>query len=101
MSEYSISFPVRRQRSAAIPARVIATCFSILCFIAAAIVGSWSRNPAWSVLLWSVVVLVVAYPLGWVFGMVMQRCVDDQIERHKQLNPIPEDPGPEAGPKTA
>ena len=101
MSEQTISFSVRRQRSAAIPARVIATCFSITCFIAAAMFGSYSRNPAWSVLLWSVGVMVVAYPIGWIFGAVAQRCVNDQIERHKQLNPIPEDPGPKAGPNTA
>lgn len=92
---------VRRQRSAAIPARVIATCFSLSCFLATAIVGSVARNPAWSVLLWGVVVMVVAYPIGWIIGLVMQRCVNDQIERHKEANPIPEEPGPEVGPSTA
>ena len=79
-----------RQRSAAIPARVIATCFSIICFIASAMLGLYHHNDPMQTLLNSLLVMLAAMVVGLIVGSVAQRCIDEQIAIHKQDNPIPE-----------
>ncbi len=81
----------------AIPARVIATCFALACFAGSVIVGIYHQNPAMSVLLSSLVVLVAAYVVGLIVGAVAQHAVNEHIRKHKAQHPIPgEEPGDDA-----
>lgn len=73
----------------AIPARVIATCFALACFAGSVIVGIYHQNPAMSVLLSSLVVLVAAYVVGLIVGAIAQHAIDEHIRKHKQQHPIP------------
>ena len=73
----------------AIPARVIATCFALACFAGSVVVGIYNQNPAVSVLLSSLVVLVAAYVVGLIVGAVAQHAVGEHIRKHKQQHPIP------------
>ena len=71
------------------PARVIATCFALACFAATAVVGLYHGNPALSIVISSVMVMVAAYFVGTILGMIAQHAVDEHIKQHKYRSPIP------------
>lgn len=73
----------------AIPARVIATCFALACFAGSVVVGIYHQNPALSILLSGLLVLVAAYVVGLIVGAIAQHAVDDHIRKHKKQHPIP------------
>lgn len=75
----------------AIPSRVIATCFALVSFAAALLIGLHSGNSA-GVLIWrATLVMVVCWIVGRVVGAVAQRVVDEHIESYKREHPIPGD----------
>jgi len=75
----------------AIPARVIATSFAIVCFVGAIIVGLAVRNSLEALLLNALVIMFISYVIGSVAGGIAQRTVDDHIDEYKQLKPIPDE----------
>ncbi len=75
----------------AIPAKVVAACFALVSFAAAAVVGAVSQTPTSTVIWRSLVVMGVCYVAGLVLGALVQRIVDGQIEQYKLTHPIPPD----------
>ncbi|MEX0655214.1 MAG: hypothetical protein WD534_08290 [Phycisphaeraceae bacterium] len=81
----------------AIPSRVIASCFALVSFAAALLVGLLSGNGA-GVIIWrATLVMLACWVIGWIVGLVAQRVVDDHIQTYKQNNPIPGEADAEAG----
>jgi flagellar motor component MotA len=79
------------QRSArTIPSRIIATCFGLVSFAAALIVGVVADNAAVTILWRALLLMIAGAIVGWVIGAISQRTVDDHIEAYKRANPIPE-----------
>jgi len=74
-----------------IPAKVIATCFALIGFAAAIVVGVAADNDALTILWRALIVMLVAWPIGRLFGGVAQRACDESILAHKQKYPIPRD----------
>ncbi len=75
----------------AIPARVIATCFALIGFAAASVVGVAAGNPTSTVLLRATVVMLLIWGVGRVIGAMLQRTIEDHIRRYKHDHPIPDD----------
>lgn len=75
----------------AIPARVIATSFAIFCFICTIVYGLYNGNSPQSIFWSAVSVALVALVMGSAIGALMLRSINEQIERHRADNPIPEE----------
>ncbi len=75
----------------AIPARVIATSFALISFAGTVLVGLFNGNDWKSILLSATIVLVVAWIVGTLVGMLMLHSVNEQIERHREANPAPDE----------
>ena len=75
----------------AIPARVIATSFALICFAATIAVGLYNGNEWQSILSSAMLVGVIALAVGTMLGMLILYCVNEQIDRHREKNPIPEE----------
>lgn len=75
----------------AIPSRVIASCFALVCFAAAAVQGLAVGNTLFTIIGRSTVVMLVAWCVGTLIGAVAQRTVDQHIDDYRQANPIPEE----------
>lgn len=72
-----------------IPAKVIATCFALIGFAGAVVVGWAADNEPTTVLWRALIVMVVAWPIGRFIGGVALRVCEESIEAHKKLHPIP------------
>ncbi|MEM9915310.1 MAG: hypothetical protein AAF911_10135 [Planctomycetota bacterium] len=72
-----------------ITSRVIATCFALISFAAALIVGILAENPLQTILLRALFTMIVCYTIGLVIGMIAQSTVQKHIEQHKLEFPIP------------
>jgi len=81
----------RLQRSASIPARVIASCFGLLGFIAAIIVGIAAGNPFVTILWRAILVMLACWIVGRVIGSIMQSTIEDHIAKLKEQQPIPDE----------
>ncbi len=81
----------RAKECSTIPARVIASCFSLACFAAAIVVGIHAGNSPQTVLLRASLVMVICWPIGYLVGLVAQRAIIDQINRYKQEHPLPDE----------
>ena len=75
----------------AIPARVIATSFALLCFAGTLCFGLYNGNTWHSILLNALLVGFFALVIGVMIGAVMLRSVNEEIDRHREENPIPEE----------
>lgn len=75
----------------AIPARVIATSFALLCFASTIAVGLFNGNGWESILLSAMLVGLLALLVGSVLGALILRSVNEQIDQHRLGNPIPDD----------
>ncbi|MEM9347893.1 MAG: hypothetical protein AAGB26_14895 [Planctomycetota bacterium] len=75
----------------AIPARVIATSFALLCFAATIVVGLANENDWLSILSSAFLVCLVSWIVGSVLGMLILHSVNEQIDRHREDNPIPDE----------
>ena len=83
-----------------IPTRVIATCFALVSFAAAILVGIWAENPATTILGRALLVMLTCWVIGLGVGSVMMRSIDEHIARYKQQHPMPDDQ-PSAAPGAA
>ena len=79
-----------------IPARVIATCFALLSFAAAIVVGIGAGNSTSTILFRSIFVMIVCWFIGRAVGAVAQWAIMDHINRYKQQHPIPDDTVPDS-----
>ena len=75
----------------AIPSRVIATSFALICFAATIAVGLYNSNDWVSVLSSALMVCLLAYLVGKLLGALILRCVKEQIDQHVANNPIPDE----------
>jgi len=75
----------------AIPARVIATSFALICFAATIAVGMYNGNHWDSILYSALLVCVLAWVVGMMLGALILRCVNEQIQQHIADNPIPDE----------
>lgn len=91
-SSISTGTPIRCSctENGLIPARVIATSFSLLAFAAAVAVGAYVGNDATTVLWRGIAVMLVCYLIGRILGSVAQRTIDDHTSRHASEHPVPE-----------
>ena len=80
-----------------IPSRVIAACFALVGFAAAAIVGAVAGNPMATVLWRGLIVMGACWLIGRLVGLVMTRAVQEHIDTYKRSHPIPDDPGSSDG----
>ena len=75
----------------AIPARVIATSFALLCFTATIVVGLYNGNEWDSILVSAIFVCLLAWLFGTILGALILRCINEQIQQHVEDNPIPDE----------
>jgi hypothetical protein len=82
----------------AIQARMIATSFAIIAFLATMLSSVlYGGIPFASAILRGLVALALAYVVGRVIGGIMQSVIVDDIKAFKQANPLPKrDSGAEA-----
>jgi hypothetical protein len=73
----------------AIPSGVIATCFALVCFAAALLVGLFAGNPALTILWRSLLVMLGAWVVGRVVGAVVQSALDEHLKNYRDANPLP------------
>lgn len=71
-----------------IPSKLIASCFALIAFAAATLVGLAAQNSAWTVLYRALIAMGVCWVVGFIVGLVAQRVVDQQIETYKSRHPI-------------
>lgn len=69
--------------------KVVAACFALAAFAVGVISGLAGDNPAAQILLRSLLSMAVCYPIGYVTGMICDRVVNEQIEKHRKANPVP------------
>ncbi len=72
-----------------IPGRVIATCFVIIAFVAASLVGLVAGNELHTILRRAIVVMLCCYPIGKILGFVIQKAIDHYVTDFKEKFPIP------------
>lgn len=75
----------------AIPARVIATSFALICFASTIAAGVYNRNEWDSILISALLVCLLAWGIGSVLGALILRSINEQIEQHRLDNPIPDE----------
>ena len=75
----------------AMPARVIAACFALTGFTGAVLIGVLAENPAFTILLRALGVMIGALLIGRIIGSIAQRTVLDTIARYKDEHPIPDE----------
>lgn len=75
----------------AIPARVIATSFALLCFASTIAVGMFNGNSWVSIISSALLVCLLAWMIGSVLGAMILRTVNEQINQHRLNNPIPDE----------
>ena len=85
------SFSTASNGVLAIPARVIATSFALICFAATIVVGLANGNEWLSILSSSMLVSLIAWGVGSLLGMIILQSVNEQIDRHREANPAPDE----------
>jgi len=78
-----------------IPAKIIATCFALVTFVAALVLGVAVDNPAGTVIFKALVAMLLCWGVGYAVGLVAQHVVDLNIQRYKKIHPIIADGGNE------
>lgn len=81
-----------------IPAQVIASCFALVGFAAAILVGVASDNNSETVLWRAIVVMLLAWPIGRLCGYVAEQAVQSHIDAYKKKHPIASDEQVHGGP---
>jgi hypothetical protein len=79
-----------------IPSKLIATCFALVCFAAAIVVGLAAGNPAMTVLWRALLVMGAAWLVGQVVGAVLCRALEEHVEQYRQQHPLPGEGGQQA-----
>lgn len=75
---------------------MIASCFALVSFAAAIVVGVGAGNTAQTIILRATCVLLVCWPIGFAVGSVAQWAIMDHIGRYKREHPIPDDSLPDS-----
>ena len=75
---------------------MIASCFSLVSFAAAIVVGMHAGNSAATVIFRAIFVMIFCWFIGYVVGVVAQWAVLDHIKQYKEQHPIPEDSVPDS-----
>ena len=70
------------------PSHLIATCFAIVAFATALVVGLAAQNPTLTILYRATLALFFCYSIGRIFGYIAQKAVDENVEQVKEANPI-------------
>jgi preprotein translocase subunit SecG len=78
---------------------VIASCFALVGFTAALVVGLAADNGAQTILWRATIALAVCWIVGRFIGGIAQRATEESIEQHKKANPIEPEPPEMSGPK--
>jgi hypothetical protein len=68
---------------------VLASCFALVCFAAAVVVGLAAGNPPVTVLWRSILVMGGAWLVGLAVGALFQRTLEEHIEAHQHQHPMP------------
>ena len=74
-----------------IPSRVIATCFALVCFAAALVLGLAAGNAADTIIWRATAIMLISWPVGYCVGAVAQHAVNRNIEAYKAAHPLPLD----------
>lgn len=74
-----------------IPARVIASCFALIGFAAALVVGVAAGNETETVLWRGTVAMAVCWFVGRFIGGIAQQTTEESIEQYKKAHPIEDD----------
>lgn len=75
----------------AIPSRVIATCFALIGFAAATIVGAFVGNDATTILVRATAIMLPCWIVGYIIGRFAQQTVDENLHQYFEDNPIPDE----------
>ena len=86
---------IRAKECSTIPARVIASCFALISFTAAIVVGMRVGNSTTTIIFRASCVMLVCWFIGYLVGSVAQWAVLDHVKKYKESNPIPEDSVPD------
>ncbi len=78
------------------PSRYIAASFATVCYALSLIAGLFAGRPVADVLWIGLVVLLLTYVLGSLFGGLIQTELDRAIRRHENDHPIPTSSGTRA-----
>jgi len=73
-----------------IPSRVIAACFALVGFAAAALVGTFMGNPGTTVLWRAILVMAACWLVGRAVGWIAHQAVREHIDNYKENRPIPD-----------
>lgn len=73
--------PDGRRRTRGVIAKVIGACFALSAFAVAVISGMTSGQDPVQVLVRSLLVLVICYPVGYVAGVICHRVVEDHLQQ--------------------
>lgn len=73
------------------PARVIASCFAIVGFVASCVTGLMAANRAETIIWRAMLVMGACYVVGRLVGHVTQRTLDAHIAQYKLDHPMPGD----------
>ncbi|MEM6392302.1 MAG: hypothetical protein AAF797_05975 [Planctomycetota bacterium] len=73
------------------PGRVIATIFAFAAFAASLVYGAYLGVSSFTLMTTAMMVMLACYAVGRFGGYVIQRCVDDHIERYRAAHPIPDE----------
>jgi hypothetical protein len=71
-----------------IPAKVIASCFSLVAFAAAVTIGYAVDNPTATILYRALLTMLLCWPVGYAVGAVAQRVNEKAIADYKERNPM-------------
>ncbi len=83
-----------------VPSYVIAACVALAAFAVATLAGLASGNSAASILFRALIAMLACYPVGLLVGMACQRVISEQLDAHREANPVPhEESGDPAGPQ--
>ena len=74
-----------------IPSRIIASCFALVGFAAAAVVGIAVGNSAVTIIGRATLVMLASYVIGRAVGAIAQHTIDDHISRYQQKHPLHEE----------
>jgi len=72
-----------------IPSRLIATCFALICFAAAIVVGVSAGNSALTVLWRALLVMGGAWLVGQAVGAIVQHTLNQHVESYREQHPLP------------
>jgi hypothetical protein len=71
----------------------IAGAFALAAFSVATLAGLAGGNDAAAVLQRALMAMIACYPVGLIVGIVAQRVIQDEVEKHRSANPSPDSSG--------